>query len=205
MARLDAPATLVVLGALTLGCASSSSDSDDPNPRADVLAGVELSMSAAVAKAAAEVEGGVVVEAELELGDGGATYEVEFLVGGVARELVLDAGDGHVLANEVDEEDQAEAEASAARLAESEVDLARAIETVERELGGSVFEAELGDEGFALAVLVEGKPTLVVVSLEDASILAREPLEVGPESDAKDEEDDAADDAGEADDTDDVN
>jgi uncharacterized membrane protein YkoI len=172
-----------------LAC-DTGSDSSSPE---DSLRSAAIGMSEAIAAAEAKVESGVTVEAEFELGKDGAVFEVAILVDGEVREVFVDPSDGRILGVATDPEDGEEARASAERLANTRLRLADAIAVAERETGGTVFEIEVDERGFELAVLTDGGPVEVVVS-SDGSILATERTEDGPEIEDEDEDEDEPDD-----------
>ena len=79
---------------------------------ADLEALAKIGSEEAKEKALTALRGATVEEVELEIADGYLVYDVEILLGTekLELELVVDAGDGKVLAVEVDAEDDEDAE-----------------------------------------------------------------------------------------------
>lgn len=188
MALRIQPWSLVL--ALSLGVFACDEGSDPTSSPDDSLRAAKIGMSEAIAAAERELAGGVPVEGEFELGRDGAVFEVEILVDGEVHEVLIDPSDGRVLGVELDPEDLAEAIATAARLADARLSLAEAIAIAERETSGTVFEIEVGDEGFELAVLTDAGPLELILSTSDGAVLSNEAAAAGPENELDDDEED---------------
>ncbi|KAB0550002.1 peptidase [Pseudomonas argentinensis] len=93
---------IVSLAALT--CAASARDLDQDEARDLRLSGVILPLDQLMRAAMERYPGATLLEAELEEEDDVFVYEVELLTReGVVRELELDAHDGKILKDEVDD------------------------------------------------------------------------------------------------------
>lgn len=88
---------------VTLTCAASARDLDQDEARDLRLSGVILPLEQLMRAALERYPGATLLEAELEEEDNVFVYEVELLTReGVVRELELDAHDGSILKDEVD-------------------------------------------------------------------------------------------------------
>lgn len=89
---------------VTLACAASARDLDQDEARDLRLSGVILPLDQLMREALERYPGATLLEAELEEEDDVFVYEVELLTReGVVRELELDAHDGRILKDEVDD------------------------------------------------------------------------------------------------------
>ncbi|TBU73630.1 peptidase [Pseudomonas daroniae] len=89
---------------VTLTCAASARDLDQDEARDLRLSGVILPLDQLMRAALERYPGATLLEAELEEEDDVFVYEVELLTQeGVVRELELDAHDGRILKDEVDD------------------------------------------------------------------------------------------------------
>jgi uncharacterized membrane protein YkoI len=89
---------------MLLSGAVSGRDLDQDEARALRMQGIILPLDQLMRTALQRYPGMTLLEAELEEDDGVFTYEVELLTrAGVVRELELDAHDGRILKDEVDD------------------------------------------------------------------------------------------------------
>ncbi|SDI23012.1 Peptidase propeptide and YPEB domain-containing protein [Pseudomonas flavescens] len=94
--------SIMLLVALT--CAAGARDLDQDEARDLRLSGVILPLDQLMRKALERYPGATLLEAELEEEDHAFVYDVELLTReGVVRELELDAHDGRILKDEVDD------------------------------------------------------------------------------------------------------
>jgi uncharacterized membrane protein YkoI len=193
------------LAVATLAVAATTCDEDSTTTTSspqDSVREAEVGLGDAIAAAQDRVGSGITVAAEYELSKDGAEFEVEILVDGEVREVLVDPSDGRVLEVKVDPEDLKWATAAAARLAASDTTLAKAVEIAEVETNGTAYEVELGKDGIKVEVLTGDARVEVKIALEDGHVVAVEEAGTGFRS-AGDEDDDEGEDEDDDDEDDD--
>lgn len=132
---------------------------------ARLLDGATLSLSAAVAKAAAADPAGVPVHAELEDEDGRVAFSINLAKGDKVREFQIDPKSGLVLQDEIENEDQSRIAAAVTLPLQALID--KALESV----AGRAVEAELELKGGRLRaeIKVIGPDGLREVKLDAAT------------------------------------
>lgn len=137
--------------ALGLCAAPARADEDEAQEHADArlaLDQAKLSLEQAIETALKELPEGKAVEAELELEEGAAVYEVEILAGGKHMMVAIDATDGTVKgveeeAEETEDEAECEEELAETGAAQAKLTLSQALAAaLEQFPGGKAFEAE---------------------------------------------------------------
>jgi len=191
------------LAIATLAVVATSCDEDNTTTTSspqDSVREATVGLGDAIAAAQDKVGSGTTVAAEYELGKSGATFEVEILVDGEVREVLVDPSDGRVLEVKVDPEDLKWATAAAARLGAAGTTLAKAVEIAEAETNGTAHEVELGKDGIKVEVLTADTRVEVKIALDDGHVVAVE--EAGTGFRSAGDEDDEDEDEGEDDDDD---
>jgi len=95
---------ICIVSLVALTCVASARDLDQDEARDLRLSGVILPLDQLMRAALERYPGATLLEAELEEEDDVFVYEVELLTReGVVRELELDAHDGKILKDEVDD------------------------------------------------------------------------------------------------------
>lgn len=136
MSRMSMLMWIGVATALALPAAA-----DDTEELKKAVASAKINMNQAIEAAAREVPSGKVVEAELDMENGVARYEVEILVGDAWKEVFIDAATGKVMkvAETIDKDRGDNDDAAEARKAVSAatVTFAQTLEKCASEHGGT--------------------------------------------------------------------
>lgn len=180
---------LAALAVASLACSRPPTQNPD-----EALREADIGLAQAIAVARDLIPHGAVLDAEFEVGRRGPVYEVELLYGAAVYEVYVDPNSGEVVyyENEFGDEELDEARAAFEHLERAEASFAEAIAAAERELGGTAFEAEIGAQGYVVAVLTEQGPYQAILDSHDAAILGTSEIAHGPEIETEADLDDPA-------------
>jgi uncharacterized membrane protein YkoI len=167
----------LILAAVSLpltACDSTFSIVDDLR---DGLAGAEIDLETAIAKAQSEVPSGTIIDAEFEFEHDRLQYHFVLWQDGNEVRVELSADDGRVLKNRaeaVDEDDAAELDAQAAIVERASLGWADAIAIAEDATGGTAFEIEADDGVFEIELLIGDSIHEVDIDPESGAVLKNE-------------------------------
>lgn len=156
------------------------------------LSEAEVSLAEAIAAAEAAVPGATVIEADFDLEDGQAVYDIELYLDGVEHEVHVSPTDASIVEIEqeaLDAGDATEAEAAAALVLASP-GWAALIAAAEAEVGGIAFEAEADGEDGLFEVELLAADAIWEVELDGAGAVVDSEIEDDEDWEAEEESED---------------